>query len=132
MILTTSIAAEAGETGAPDSTVRGKIAIADARFILEMYRSIYDETDPKQDTNAAGELLFLDAAGAVVTQTEVDAAPSRTVFRPKFRPRTLKEVHVKLVTTWTHSIWAVARARKLELDRRAVSAAPEKLPAVAL
>jgi hypothetical protein len=137
MLLTTSLTLEPGDT-AEDlvSVVYGKMNEANVRFVMEMYRSIYDETDPKQDTDEAGGLLWLDAQGNTLTQAQADAVlagNSRALIRPKHRPRTLKETHVKFATSWTHSVWAVARARKSELDRRALqNPVPEKLPAVAV
>jgi hypothetical protein len=124
---------EAGDT-LPAIEISSTMAQPNFTFMLDMGRSIYDETEPKQDTNANGDPLFVDANGAVYTQAEVDAAYPKPQVTPKHRARTDFEAWAKIGAGLTKGTWSNAVRRRKELDERAiVSTAPsDVVPATPL
>jgi hypothetical protein len=112
-----------------------KISAADVRFILEMYRSMYDERDPIQERDTNGERLFINDQGTVLARSELTELRQSDneqwkKFFPKYRPRTLKETHAILAETWLRTLWGAARERKSDIERRSIiDSIPKNLPA---
>jgi hypothetical protein len=136
MLLTLSTTPEAADgADAPAFSVSAQMPLADFLTMVDMMGSIYDEAEPKQDSDADG-LLWLDAEGNTVTQAKVDeatAAPAgpgadrqraQARFTPKYRPRTREEAWAKIAAGLTKGTIANAKRRAQELAARELPAPP--------
>lgn len=124
---------EAGETG-ETLEIMSTMSEENFSFMLDMCRSIYDESEPKQATDANGALLFVGSDGADYTEPQKDANENEALtFAPKYRTRTDIEAWAKIAAGLTKGTWANAIRRKKELDAREVevqNAFPQTVPAI--
>lgn len=129
LVLSAEPEVDKGETG---DTLIAACSFSTASFdlLIEMMGSVYDEKEPKQDTNGDGDPLFVDADAHVYTQAEIDALDPKPVVTPKYRPRTPAEVWFKVASGLTKGTIANVENRQRELAARAVPAPQSITPII--
>lgn len=99
-----------------------------AQMVLDMRRLILDEESPVQETDANGELLWIDSSnGNIVTTAQQSHELGAPEYVPKYRPRTDQETWDDLRRRMVKAIVDAARKKKRDLALAALAADEEQV-----